>query len=57
MHLVLGIPKFMNASTTKALKRKTNDGILYIFCEREKVALLLVYVDDVYLIGNHIEKI
>jgi len=39
------------------LKKKTKDGILYIFCEREKVALLLFYVDDVYLIGNHIEKI
>jgi hypothetical protein len=39
------------------LKKKTKDGILYIFCEREKVALLLFYVDDVYLVGNHIEKI
>jgi hypothetical protein len=39
------------------LKKKTKDGILYNFCEREKIALLLFYVDDVYFIGNHIEKI
>jgi hypothetical protein len=38
------------------LKKKTKNGILYIFREGEKVALVMFYVHDVYLIGNHIEK-
>jgi hypothetical protein len=40
-----------------ALKKKTKGGILYIFHEGEKVLLLMFYVHDVHLIGNHIEKI
>jgi hypothetical protein len=49
--------KIYECLNNQGFEKKTKDGILYIFCEREKVALLLFYVDDVYLIGNHIEKI
>jgi len=40
-----------------SFEKKTKDGILYIFREGEKVALLMLYVHDVHLIGNHIKKI
>ncbi len=41
----------------QGLTRGGVDANVYFFNEGGKIMLLILYVDDVYLIGNHIPKL